>query len=515
MEAICAVTKKQFTISDHEAAFCQSKGIPLPTLSGQERLRQLFTYRNEWQLFSRPCSKTGKNIISCYRPDTTFPVYDREVWLDSNSYDPFSFGRPYDFSRPFFEQYHELSQQVPRIGQIAGNTENSPYVNLTLNIANCYFTFSCLESQDCMYGVRVYNCRDCIDNLYITFCELCYQCINCHHCYNLKWSRNSTNCRESAFLYDCRSCSNCFGCVGLEYQQYCIWNVQYTKEEYENRIKGLLDGKNSTLQSIELQWHQFLNSKGHNYNSVISCEDCSGSYLQNSHQCQNSYFLRECEQVDNGFNLDKCRDCYSCVTSSGSELMYMNMGIRRNCYNVQFSYTAAHLSESQYTGMLIYDADHLFGCVSINRKASYCILNRQYTKEEYEELVPRIIAHMKSTSEYGQFFPMWMAEHPYRDSIAQEFFPLSSEGDEDRLNVHKAKERAVPTIGLEIEIPDDIALVDDSICNQTVQDKATQQAFRYQKKEIAFYKAHHIPLPAYCFESRHLQRSKQLVQFVQ
>jgi hypothetical protein len=30
----------------------------------------------------------------------------------------------------------------------------------------------------------------------------------------------------------------------------------------------------------------------------------------------------------------------------------------------------------------------------------YCILNKQYTKEEYEELVPKIIEHMKKTGEW-------------------------------------------------------------------------------------------------------------------
>ena len=54
-----------------------------------------------------------------------------------------------------------------------------------------------------------------------------------------------------------------------------------------------------------------------------------------------------------------------------------------------------------------------FGCVSIRNK-KYCILNKQYTKEEYEELLPKIIAHMsempfisKQTGTkfaYGDFF---------------------------------------------------------------------------------------------------------------
>jgi len=30
----------------------------------------------------------------------------------------------------------------------------------------------------------------------------------------------------------------------------------------------------------------------------------------------------------------------------------------------------------------------------------YCILNKQYSKEEYEELVPKIIEHMQKTGEW-------------------------------------------------------------------------------------------------------------------
>ena len=42
---------------------------------------------------------------------------------------------------------------------------------------------------------------------------------------------------------------------------------------------------------------------------------------------------------------------------------------------------------------------YCFGCVGLRNK-SYCILNKQYTKEEYETLVPRIIAHMRETGEW-------------------------------------------------------------------------------------------------------------------
>ena len=41
-------------------------------------------------------------------------------------------------------------------------------------------------------------------------------------------------------------------------------------------------------------------------------------------------------------------------------------------------------------------SSNLFGCVGLKSK-EYCILNKQYTKEAWEALVPQIIEHMKKT----------------------------------------------------------------------------------------------------------------------
>jgi hypothetical protein len=48
-------------------------------------------------------------------------------------------------------------------------------------------------------------------------------------------------------------------------------------------------------------------------------------------------------------------------------------------------------------------SSNLFGCIGLRGK-EYCILNKQYTKEEYETLVPKIIEKMKADGEWGEFF---------------------------------------------------------------------------------------------------------------
>ena len=67
-----------------------------------------------------------------------------------------------------------------------------------------------------------------------------------------------------------------------------------------------------------------------------------------------------------------------------------------------------------------------FGCVGLRNK-SYCILNTQYTKEEYEELVPRIIIHMMKNGEWGEFFPSSMSPFGYNETVATEYFPREKE----------------------------------------------------------------------------------------
>lgn len=39
------------------------------------------------------------------------------------------------------------------------------------------------------------------------------------------------------------------------------------------------------------------------------------------------------------------------------------------------------------------NSSNIFGCIALRNK-KYCILNKQYSKQEYEELIPKIKKHM-------------------------------------------------------------------------------------------------------------------------
>ena len=57
---------------------------------------------------------------------------------------------------------------------------------------------------------------------------------NCHFC--VRASEHSLDCEYCWFL---RNCSNCFGCIGLTKKENCIFNVQYSKEEYKKLVSQI------------------------------------------------------------------------------------------------------------------------------------------------------------------------------------------------------------------------------------------------------------------------------------
>ncbi|USN57470.1 MAG: hypothetical protein H6766_03385 [Candidatus Peribacteria bacterium] len=68
---------------------------------------------------------------------------------------------------------------------------------------------------------------------------------------------------------------------------------------------------------------------------------------------------------------------------------------------------------------------HCFGCDGLRNK-EYCIFNQQYTKEEYNELAPKIIDHMKQTGERGEFFHPSLSPFGYNETVANEYYPVES-----------------------------------------------------------------------------------------
>jgi hypothetical protein len=147
-----------------------------------------------------------------------------------------------------------------------------------------------------------------------------------------------------------------------------------------------------------------------------------------------------------------------------------------------------------------------FGCFGL-RHAQYCIFNKQYTKEEYEVLVPRIIEHMKQTGEWGEFFPIEISFYGYNESLAQQFFPLTKEDAIAKgYPWYEQKQEKENYLGPDRVVPDNSEPLPDDITDTIFTCSVTGQPYRFTKQEIEFYAQLGLPLPTKCPQQRHKER---------
>ncbi|KKT02227.1 MAG: Epidermal growth factor receptor [Candidatus Peregrinibacteria bacterium GW2011_GWF2_43_17] len=502
----CRITGREFTVTEWEQEHLKKFGVPLPTLCADERLRRRLAHRNERKLYKRNCDLAGKPIISIYSPDKPFKVYSQEAWW-GDKWDAKDYGREYDFSRPFFEQFTDLQKEVPVLCLMNKNGVNSDYCNITHGNKNCYLVFGGDFNEDCMYSIFSMHSRNMADVYWVNKSELVYDSINCIHCYSIKYCEDCQNCSNSSFLFACRNCQNCFACVGLVAKQYCIWNKQYSREEYEKTIKQFKSDTWSGVKYTKEIFAKFKLNFPHKYANLVSCENCTGDQVSNVKNCTDCFYVEgpaeDCKDVFiGGYN---AKDIMSSDhIGFDAELFYEMLGSIRGNHNAlcRFSWC----SNNTYYCSVVDSCKDLFGCVSMKR-AEYCILNKQYTKSEYEEIVPRIINHMKSTCEWGEYFPIETSQFAYNETVANDFFPMTRE-EALKKGCKWLDEKNEPP--KKLDVPDSIHDTKDDILAANLLCEKTGRPYKIIKPELDLYRKMEIPVPHYAPETRNEIRIARL-----
>ena len=412
----CKISGAEFEISDWEVEFLRKISpegfpLPLPELCPDERMRLRTMQRNEDKLHRT------QGLISIYSDDT-YKLLSHEQWWDG-SWDAGDFGRDLDFGRGFFEQFRELDLAVPRVALIQVGNENCPYSTGTAYCRNCHLIDCSENCEDCMYGKLLQDCRDVMDSDYAYECELCYECFSVEKCYNCKYLSYSQNCSDCLFSENLRGCRNCFLCTNLNNKEYYFMNKPVSKEFYQQVVADCQVEK--AMEILERMRAERI----HKYANIVNCEGCSGDFLSGCKNCLDCFDVNDsedCRYVQVGVQVRDLLDCSNMYLKP--ELSYQVLGTI-GTYNVHFSLFIFHSQDVWYS-QFCYDSSNLFGCVGLRNK-QYCIFNKQYSQAEYEELVPRIMARMVETGEWGQFFPAWMSPFPYNDTVAGRYLPLARE----------------------------------------------------------------------------------------
>lgn len=524
----CQNCKQDFTLIPDDFSFYEKMKVPPPTWCLECCFVRRMVFRNQNTLYKRTNNSpksNGEKVISIYSDDKKdFIVYDREYWL-GDDWDPYSYGKDYDFSKPFFEQIKELFHQMPWPALLNWNAVNSDYCNSTTDNKNCYLVFGGDFNEDCSYGTFNFHSRDSQDLYLVEKCNLCYECTDSEECYKVRFAQYSKSCTDCMFTYDCVNCTNCVGCIGLRNKQHCILNEQYSREEYNRRLKELALDTRGGIGKMREEFEKLKLSFPHKYAHILRSINCTGDNIVNAKNCINCFDLvtgsEDLKDVFlSGGQLKDSRNMSH--AGHGSELLYDSFGIFGGCRNVRFSIYDKACIDLTYT-YLCSSSSNLFGCVGI-RSGNYAILNKRYTKEEYEALVPKIIEHMNTmpyTDErgrvykFGEFFPAEISPFAYNETIAFDYYPLKKEEAVAKGFAWKDPENRSYGITIPSEsIPSSIATVEDSIVKEVIECShkgvceahQCSHAFRITPQELQFYKRLNLPLPDLCSNCRHYRR---------
>src|SRR6185295_1356337 len=513
MVKACRHCQQNFEVTDTDLKFLEKISpvfsgkkylVPSPTLCPDCRQQRRLAFRNERNLYRRKSSLSEQEIISIYSKEKPYTVYSQEEWW-SDTWDGLEYGREFNFSELFFAQFQKLSLEVPRVSLINNTAENSPYCNFADGNKNCHLVINSNWNQDSLYSTLILNCPNVSDAFWVLDSELCYECVDSEKCYDVKFSRECHECRNSAFLSECRSCKNCLGCVNLRNKSYHIWNEPVTPEAFEQKITELENWGN--LQKFAQEFAAFVQTKPHPSTHSLQSEDILGDHLSRCHNafhCFDGFDSESCTQM---YDFVKCKNCTDGNSIDSGELCYENTSL----IGYGNSFTAyCRDSSGLFYCWDCHSCQDCFGCIGLQHK-KYCLLNREYSKEQYEELLPKIIEHMMKTpllspltggkeggQEWGEFFPVVISPFGYNETTAQEYFPLSQEQVREQKWQWKEPENpdfsgVTKKIPAE-KLPEIITEIPDDILNWAITCEISKKPFRIQKAELEFYRKMNLPI---------------------
>lgn len=210
-----------------------------------KRLRYCEFSRNcEDSWFLSQCSNC-KNCLFCTNLEgKEFCIFNRSV--SAEEYQKALAGWSFT-ARPRVElakeQFNEflLDKPIPHIFSDMPDSTSGNYLKACDGVYNSYDCIECRGVLNCYSLVDAANCLDGFGfgnglSDSVQFVEVgdgARGLINCIECWN--------QVSDLAYCSYCEQSSNLFGCVGLRGKEYCIFNKQYSKEQYLQLRGAIVD----------------------------------------------------------------------------------------------------------------------------------------------------------------------------------------------------------------------------------------------------------------------------------
>jgi hypothetical protein len=452
-------------------------------------------WRNEMNLYRRKCDYSWMEMISMHSPEFKGKVYHNRYWW-GNEHDWLDYWINIDFEKSIINQIESLTKVVPRLHRFCFSEDkmiNSDYTNCAWDLKDCYLVFWAARNESCMYSTYINDSNYCIDCLFTINCQNCYESNNISNCYNLFYSRNSEDCSFCFYVSNCVSCLDCLWCVWLINKKYHILNKEYSKEEYEIKKEELLKNK----KSFEIEYKKLYDSVPKKYLNWVNNDNVIWDYIFDSKNVTYSYSIsnsEDCKYCTRFTNWKDCMDYFS--RGEETELCYEVVWWWDKMYKCAFTAESFTCKNCYYIDLCMY-CDDCFACVWLKNK-QYCIFNKQYTKEEYQKIIPKIIEKMQKDWEWWEHFPSNMSPYWYNESIIQKYHPTTKKEALNKWFKWSYYEAPFPKVEKIIpanKLPEKISDIPDDILNWAIECEVTKRPFRINKKELDFYRKYNLSIP--------------------
>ena len=518
----CQNCKKDFVIEPEDFKFYEKMKVPPPTFCPYCRMLRRMVFGNLNKFYKRSCDKCKKSTICIYALEKDNPsrMYCNECWW-ADDWDGTEYAMDYDEKRPFFDQLIELRNKsvFAALETLYSSNVNTKYTNNSSYQKNCFMTIYADYDEHCAYTVMTYSNKDCMDCYRSKESELCYECVGINKSYHCFWSEELENCMDCSFCQSCFGCNHCVGCVNLRNASFQIFNVQYSKEEYEEKIKEFSldthEGQQKMKEKVEAFW---LKAPKREYHGNSLNKNVTGEYVFESRNTHDSFLTLGAEdcRFTQYLSIKTSKDCYDYTGwGDGSSVLYECYIVGQGAYNNKFCAECwPNARDVEYSYYCIQGKD-CFGCVNLKRK-SFCILNKQYTKEEYFKLKEKIIFDMKTNPwksraghvySYGEFLPPELSPFGYNETMAHEYNPISQNEAENSGFSWYEIPKLKYNITCEVEsLPQTFSDISEDIKKEVIRCGTCERGYSISPVEFELLKILEQPIPHSCPNCRHDRR---------
>ncbi|MDD2487525.1 MAG: hypothetical protein PHS92_04090 [Candidatus Gracilibacteria bacterium] len=398
----------------------------------------------------------------------------------------------YDFSKDFFGNYKLLLNETYFPNLLHISSENSDYSDVVAWSKNIYLSFVVMESENVLYSYGVKdNSRNILNSVVVNKqSENIYMCSGISKSFNIFYSKYIEDSSDIWFCDNLIGCHDCIFCNDLENKSFFIGNAEFSKADFLKEKENILNQKDKFSD-----WYDVLNKRGENIGSI----GINGNRIMNSTNIENGCFV---DGVKNGRNLvmvggkglfSDCYDVYDSGTGDDSHDLYglSGGGMGNNQYNCITS-----LGSYLYYCNFCWECSFCLGCIGLKNKM-YCILNKQYSKDEWFEMADKIFFQMDEAGILGDFFPGDMNPFYFNDTVASILGDFTKEEvikdgflwREGKINVD------IPENSDVINFTDlNLENLDESILEKVIRDN-NGNYYKIVKMEYEFLKKYDLPLP--------------------